>query len=104
MFPFFASRVVPGYQQWKPLWLLAAFWPLALGHLVLELFHAYGWLWLVDAPLLALTGLMLWRWWPRGDKPGILSVLFIGLAWLPLAFALYLGQRDRKSTRLNSSH
>ena len=65
MFPFFASRVVPGYQQWKPLWLLAAFWPLALGHLVLELFHAYGWLWLVDAPLLALTGLMLWRWWPR---------------------------------------
>ena len=92
MFPFFASRVVPGYQQWKPLWLLAAFWPLALVHLVLELFHAYGWLWLVDAPLLALTGLMLWRWWPRGDKPGLLSVLFIGLAWLPLAFALYLGQ------------
>ena len=92
MFPFFASRVVPGYQQWKPLWLLAAFWPLALGHLVLELFHAYGWLWLIDAPLLALTGLMLWRWWPRGDKPGILAVLFIGMAWLPLAVALYLGQ------------
>ncbi|MGH8085364.1 MAG: NnrS family protein [Lysobacter sp.] len=92
MFPFFASRVVPGYQPWRPLWLLAAFWPLALGHLVLELIHAYGWLWLVDAPLLALTSLMLWRWWPRGDKPGILSVLFIGLAWLPLAFALYLGQ------------
>ena len=92
MFPFFASRVVPGYQQWKPLWLLAAFWPLALGHLVLELFHAYGWLWLIDAPLLALTGLMLWRWWPRGDKPGILAVLFIGMAWLPLSFALYLGQ------------
>jgi len=92
MFPFFASRVVPGYAQWKPLWLLAAFWPLALGHLVLELLHAYGWLWLVDAPLLVLTALMLWRWWPRGDKPGILMVLFIGMAWLPLAFALYLGQ------------
>ena len=92
MFPFFASRVVAGYQPWRPMWLLAAFWPLALGHLVLELLHAYGWLWLVDAPLLALTGLMLWRWWPRGDKPGLLSVLFIGLAWLPLAFALYLGQ------------
>jgi len=92
MFPFFASRVMPGYQQWKPLWLLAAFWPLALGHLVLEMLHAYGWLWLVDAPLLVLTALMLWRWWPRGDKPGILAVLFIGMAWLPLAFALYLGQ------------
>ncbi|GAB2623692.1 NnrS family protein [Novilysobacter erysipheiresistens] len=92
MFPFFASRVVPGYQPWRPLWLLAACWPLALGHMGLELMHAYGWLWLVDAPLLALSGLMLWRWWPRGDKPGLLSVLFIGLAWLPLAFALYLGQ------------
>src|SRR5690606_40169439 len=73
MFPFFASRVVPGSQPWRPMWLLAAFWPLAIGHLVLELLHAYGWLWLVDAPLLVLTGLMPGRWWPRGDKPGIRS-------------------------------
>ncbi|SKA04020.1 NnrS family protein [Novilysobacter spongiicola] len=92
MFPFFASRVVPGYAQWRPMWLLAAFWPLALGHLILELFHAYGWLWIVDVPLLAITTLMLWRWWPRGPKPEILAVLFVGLAWLPIAFALYVGQ------------
>ncbi len=92
MFPFFASRVVPGYPQWRPLWLLAAFWPLVLLHLVLELFHAYGWLWMVDVPLLGLTALMLWRWWPRGPKPGILAVLFIGMAWLPIALALYVGQ------------
>ena len=32
---------------------------------------------------------MLWRWWPRGPKPGLLGVLFVGLAWLPAAFALY---------------
>ncbi|QCO68330.1 NnrS family protein [Luteimonas yindakuii] len=92
MFPFFASRVTPGYQPWRPLWLLALFWPLVLAHLVLELFHAYAWLWLVDLPLLALTATMLWRWWPRARTPGILAVLFIGLSWLPLTFALYAGQ------------
>ena len=92
MFPFFASRVVPGYQPWRPMWLLAAFWPLSLGHLLLELFHLYGWLWLVDLPLFALTATMLWRWWPRGKNPALLSLLFVGLAWLPLAFALYSAQ------------
>lgn len=35
---------------------------------------------------------MLWRWWPRGPKPGILTVLFLAWAWLPIAFALYAGQ------------
>ncbi|NZA28544.1 NnrS family protein [Luteimonas sp. SJ-92] len=92
MFPFFASRVARDYQPWRPMWLLALFWPLALAHLALELAHAYGWLWLVDLPLLALSAAMLLRWWPRGDKPGILAVLFIGLAWLPITFALYAGQ------------
>lgn len=92
MFPFFASRVVPGYVAWRPMWLLAAFWPLCIAHLALELVHAYAWLWLVDLPLLALATTMLLRWWPRGPQPGILWVLFAGLAWLPLAFALYAGQ------------
>src|SRR5690606_38274607 len=77
---------------WRPLWLLAAMWPLLLAHLVLELFHAYAWLWLVDLPLLALTLLMNWKLWPRGRMPGLLAALFIGLAWLPLTFALYAGQ------------
>ena len=74
MFPFFAANVVAGYKVWRPLWLLALFWPLTLGHLALELLHATGWLWLVDLPLLALT------------------VLFVALAWLPVTFALYAGQ------------
>ncbi|WP_024888869.1 NnrS family protein [Luteimonas huabeiensis] len=92
MFPFFAGRVVPGYREWRPLWLLAALWPLCLAHLVFELLHLYGWLWLADLPLLALTAAMLWRWWPRGRQPALLAALFVGLAWLPLAFALYAGQ------------
>ncbi|MET0892873.1 MAG: NnrS family protein [Pseudoxanthomonas sp.] len=92
MFPFFAASVVPGYTPWRPLWLLAAFWPLCLAHLVLELTHAYAWSWLVDVPLLMLFATMCWRWWPRGPKPGLLGVLFIGMAWLPLAFWLYSTQ------------
>lgn len=92
MFPFFAGSVVPGYQPWRPLWLLGAFWPLALLHLALELVHAYRWLWLADLPLLALTGTLCWRWWPRGRNPAILTALFVGLAWLPVAFASYAAQ------------
>ena len=146
MFPFFAASVLPGYTPWRPLWLLALFWALCLGHLLLELVHAYGWLWLVDLPLLALTATMLWRWWPKDMDvrvpwagasgilppaaqgsasaasagcaraaaplvdpctshdaqerpndikvrvPGLLTVLFVGLAWLPVAFALYSAQ------------
>jgi uncharacterized protein involved in response to NO len=95
MTPFFAGCVFPTYRAWRPLWTLGLFWLLVLGHLGLELVHGYAWLWLVDAPLAALAALLLWRWWPRRmDKPmpGILRVLFLGFAWLPVAFALYAAQ------------
>jgi uncharacterized protein involved in response to NO len=92
MVPFFAGRVVSGYQPWQPMWLLAALWALCLLHLMLELRHAYAWLWLADLPLLGLTLALLWRWWPRGRQPGLLLALFVGLAWLPATFALYAAQ------------
>ena len=92
MFPFFAGNVVAGYKPWRPLWLLAAIWCLLLVHLVLELLHAYAFLWWVDVPFALLTGYLLYRWWPRSAAPGLLWVLFIGFAWLPLAFALYAMQ------------
>lgn len=92
MVPFFASRVVPGYQAWRPNWLLGAWLALCLAHLALELRHAYAWLWLADLPLLALSVTALWRWWPRGRQPGLLLVLFVGLAWLPMTFVLYAAQ------------
>ena len=91
-FPFFASGVVPGYKPWRPLPWLAAVWALLLVHLGMELVHAYAWLWLADVPLLALSLLALWKWWPRKPMPGILAVLFIGLTWLPVTFALYVAQ------------
>lgn len=89
MFPFFAGNVVKGYRAWRPLPWLAGFWVLVLGHLALELAHAYAWLWVVDLPLLAWCGYWLWRTWPRAQAPALLRVLFAGYAWLPLAFALY---------------
>ncbi|GHE34198.1 hypothetical protein GCM10007167_15390 [Vulcaniibacterium thermophilum] len=92
MFPFFAGNAVQGYTMWRPFWLLGAVLALALAHLGLELVHGYAWLWLPDLGLLALTLLALARWWPRGAAPGLLRVLFLGLLWLPVAFALYAGQ------------
>lgn len=92
MFPFFAANVVPGYRSWRPMGWLGLVWALLVAHLVLELFHAYAWLWLVDLPLLVATMVALWHWWPRGRMPGLLAVLFIGMAWLPVTFALYCAQ------------
>ena len=92
MFPFFAGNVVPGYAPWRPSGLLAVFWGLAIVHLVLELLHAYGWLWLADVPLLVFTAALCVNWWPSGRKPGLLTALFLGLLWLPITFALYSAQ------------
>ncbi len=92
MFPFFAGRVVPGYQAWRPMWLLAVQWPLWLAHVVLDVTGLHAWLWLSDLPLLLLALVCLWKWWPRGPMPAILRVLFIGYSWLPLALALFVAQ------------
>jgi uncharacterized protein involved in response to NO len=92
MFPFFAGNVVKPYVAWRPMWLLAAMWPLVMLHLGLELAHAYAWTWIPDVALLALSAMALARWWPKGRKPFILTALFVGFAWLPVAFALYAVQ------------
>src|SRR6185295_14809370 len=37
-----------------------------------------------------LSAWLLWSWWPRTSRmPALLRVLFMGFAWLPIAFALY---------------
>lgn len=92
MFPFFAGNAVPGYTLWRPLPWLAAVWAALSLHMALELVHAYAWLWIPDAVLLVLSLQALWHWWPRGRMPGLLAVLFIGMAWLPITFALYVVQ------------
>jgi uncharacterized protein involved in response to NO len=92
MIPFFTNLVVRGYQVIRPMWVLAVTWVALLAHLWLELRHAYDWLWAADAPLaLLFTGLLI-TWWPRGSIPALLRVLYLGFAWLPVAFSLYAWQ------------
>lgn len=89
MFPFFAGGTVPGYKPWRPMWLLAAMWVGVLVHLVLALAPARRWLWIPDGALAVVVSYAWWRWWPRGPKPGLLTVLFVALAWLPIAMVLF---------------
>jgi len=89
MFPFFAGNVVAGYVAWRPLGWLAVFWGLVLLHLGFELAGAQTWMWLADLPLFGLTAWWCWRVWPRGSAPALLRVLFLGSAWLPVAWLLY---------------
>lgn len=103
MIPFFASGVIAGYRPVRPLWALALFWVAVLAHTGLELRHGYAWLWVADLPLMVLTAWLLWKWWPRASvaqradqsMPPLLRVLFLGFAWLPVAFALYTAQSLR---------
>lgn len=92
MFPFFAGNAIPGYRAWRPMWVLAAMWGLLLAHLGLELAHANKWMWPVDATFALGSACVLWRWWPGNKGPGILRVLFLGFAWLPVAFTLFAVQ------------
>jgi uncharacterized protein involved in response to NO len=93
MVPFFTQCVHRDHAMVRPPAALVAMWALALSHLALELSHAYAWLWLADLPLAALSGWLLWRWWPRGrSMPALLRVLYLGFAWLPLAMLLYATQ------------
>lgn len=99
MIPFFAGSVIAGYRAARPMWALASFWALVFVHTTLELLNAYAWMWLADLPMTILTSWLLWRWWPRSATektssppqsiPALLWVLFVGFAWLPIAFALY---------------
>ena len=90
MIPFFTGAVFRGYSAYRPMWTLAAFWALTLIHTTLTLAHGYPWLWIPDLGMFALTGWLLWRWWPRQPtRPPLLIVLFAAFAWLPIAFVLF---------------
>ena len=88
MIPFFAGNVVEGYVRWRPDWLIVVLWALLLARQAGELL-GMGLLAIVaNDALAAVTGVMLWKWWPRRSAPGLLNVLIWGFAWAPAGFAL----------------
>ncbi len=91
MLPFFsASAIGPRYTPFKPAWSLPVFWLLSLSHLGLELAHQPQWLWLADAPLAGFFLIHWLRWQPwKCMHPGMLAVLHLAAAWLPIALGLY---------------
>lgn len=91
MVPFFSvSAIGTGYQPVRPAWSLPVVWTLLLAHLGIEVVHRQDLLWLADLPLAAvfLYHAIAWQPW-KCTRPGLLLVLHIAFAWLPVAFMLY---------------
>nr|WP_092410912.1 NnrS family protein [Dokdonella immobilis] len=91
MLPFFsASALGTGYRVVRPRWSLAVVWGLLVLHLALDISHCQDWLWLADLPLAALFVYHAIAWQPwKCRRPGLLFVLHVAFAWLPVAFMLY---------------
>jgi uncharacterized protein involved in response to NO len=87
MIPFFSSRVVPGYVQWRPDWVLYLFTGLAFARAWLELAPALAWLASVPLAAVATVAVLLWR--PRQRSSArLLDVLHISVAWLAAGLLL----------------
>jgi uncharacterized protein involved in response to NO len=90
MLPFFTGNMVKGYEVVRPDWSMPVVWVLLLAHLLLDWRGALGWLWLVDVPLALVFAWHSLTWQPwKAMRPGILAVLHLAFAWLPVAFVLY---------------
>ena len=90
MLPFFTGGKVKGYVVIRPVWSMPVVWVLLLLHLVLAWRNELGWLYLVDVPLALVFAWhsLSWRPW-KAMHPGILAVLHLAFAWLPVAFVLF---------------
>ncbi|WP_426688277.1 NnrS family protein [Rhodanobacter ginsengiterrae] len=90
MLPFFTGNLVKGYAVIRPDWSMPVVWVLLLAHLLLDWRGLLGWLCLVDVPLALVFAWhsLSWRPW-QAMQPGILAVLHLAFAWLPVAFVLF---------------
>lgn len=91
MLPFFTRNIVgPDYGMVRPAWSLPLAWGLLLAHVLMQWRGWLAWLWLADIPLMLLFGAhaLAWRPW-RARRPGLLAVLHVAFAWLPVAFVLF---------------
>lgn len=90
MLPFFSNNVASGYTMRRPRWSLPVVWALLIAHLLLDWRGQLRWLWLPDIALALVFGWHSLAWQPwKCMRPGILAVLHLAFAWLPVAFVLF---------------
>src|SRR5699024_11176314 len=94
MLPFFTRNIVMqaggSYDMWRPNWSLPVVWALLIVHFVLEWQGLLSWRWLADVPLALVFAVHAWKWQPwRAMKPGLLAVLHLAFAWLPVALVRF---------------
>jgi uncharacterized protein involved in response to NO len=100
MLPFFSSNVAGNYRLIRPRWSLPLVWVLLLAHVAMDWRGALGWLWLADIPLALVFAWHALAWQPwKAMRPGLLGVLHLAFAWLPIAFVLYAVQDVTYATR-----
>jgi uncharacterized protein involved in response to NO len=93
MLPFFSKNMVAGYVMRRPDWSLPVVWALLLAHLFLDWSGQLRWLWLADVPLALVFAWHALAWQPwKAMRPGLLAVLHLAFAWLPVAFVLFAVQ------------
>lgn len=97
LIPFFTASVVPFLDAWRPLWLLAAFVSIVVGHGLLPVAAVL----LPSQPIqalrlavdvfgAALLFFVAWRWGVvQSLRNRLLAMLHLGFFWLGIAFALY---------------
>lgn len=93
MLPFFSKMIVHGYTVVRPGWSLPLLWILLLARIGIDLSHRSELLWLADLPLCLffLWHSIAWQPW-RAMRPGLLAVLHLAFAWLPIAFGMLAAQ------------
>ncbi len=94
MLPFFTRNIIiqagGEYTMVRPNWSLPVVWALLVLHFVLEWQGLLAWRWLADIPLALVFAWHLYQWQPwRAMHPGLLAVLHVAFAWLPVAFVLF---------------
>jgi uncharacterized protein involved in response to NO len=93
MIPFFSSTALAGYAIVRPAWSLPLLGVGAVGHAALELLGDPQWLFVFDAPLLAMAihHTLLWKF-RRSFAVRLLAMLHIAFLWFGIAMALYTAQ------------
>jgi uncharacterized protein involved in response to NO len=82
-----------GYVMVRPSWSLPVVHALLWTRILLDFCGLLQWLWVVDVPLLLVFGYHALAWQPwKAMRPGLLAVLHLAFAWLPIAFVLYVVQ------------